>query len=196
MSTLVFDTETTGFVLDKEKPSHPSQPHLVELGCVLYDDDQIERVTVNVIIKPDGWTVPDKAAEVHKITTDVAERHGIPLVVALALFSHLAKSASRHVGHNVQFDLKVMMAAFHRAGKTFPTINPLCTKEMAEPILKIPPTERMKNTGYGHKFKAPNLTECVRFLFDEDLVGAHSALTDARACGRVLFELEKRGLES
>lgn len=194
--TLAFDTETTGFVLAKEKPDHPGQPHLVELGCAVYDEDERERVTLNLIIKPDGWTVPSGASTVHGITTEMAHALGVPLVVALAAFSNLAKLATRHAGHNVDFDLKVMMAQFHRIGRPFPPMNPLCTKDLADPITRLPPTARMVSAGFGHKTKPPTLTECTKILFDEGLVGAHGALTDARACARVLFEIERRSRDA
>ncbi len=193
MITLAFDTETTGFVLDRELPSHPNQPYLVELGCALYDHDNKERVAIDLIIKPEGYAaIPKSASDVHGITTETATAMGVPLVVACAVFSNIVKLADRVVGHNLQFDLKVMQAQFHRLGRPFPAINPLCTKEIAEPLCRLPPTERMLKAGMGHKFKSPTLTECWQFFFDEELVGAHGALVDARACARVLFEVERR----
>ena len=191
-NTLCFDTETYGLVNSREKPDHVSQPHLAELGCVLYDADGKERCTVNLIVKPYGREIPKGAADVHGITTEMANDLGVPLVVALAVFSNLTKLATTHVGHNVDFDLKVMQAAFHAVGRPFPTMNPRCTKDLADPVLRLPPTAKMVSAGFGHKFKPPNLGECYQFLFGEELVGAHGALTDARACGRVFFELLRR----
>lgn len=192
MPTLVYDTETTSLVLSKEKPSHPDQPHLVELGCILFNDKNEECAQVGVIVKPDGFTIPESAAAVHGITTEMALQLGIPLIIALAIFSNLAKIATRHVAHNIDFDIKVMMAEFHRMGKPFPPLNARCTKDMAEPITRLPPTERMIEKNMGHKFKSPKLVECTQFLFGEEIVGAHSALADAKACARVFFELERR----
>src|ERR1019366_268020 len=127
MKTLAFDTETTGFINDREKPDHPSQPNLVQLGCILYDADNAERVSVDVIIKPDGWTIPSEVAKKsHGITTEMALALGIPLIGACSIFSNLVKLSDRTVGHNIDFDLKVMMAAFHRIGRPFPPVNPLC----------------------------------------------------------------------
>ena len=191
MITLAFDTETSGLTLDREKPSHPGQPHLVELGCILYDDC-VERSSVNLVVHNPGVDIQTSASKVHGIVTETAARVGVPLIVACAVFSNLVKISDRQVGHNTQFDLKVMQAQFHRIGRDFPITNPLCTKELAEPLCRLPPTEKMIRAGYGHKFKPPNLTECWRFFFDEDLVGAHGAIVDARACARVLFEIERR----
>lgn len=189
---LAFDSETSGLTITREKPTHPGQPHLVQLGCSLYDEDQVERSYISLIIKPTGWTIPQGAAEVHGITTEMANDLGVPLVVALATFNHLVKASHTHIAHNSDFDIKVMLAAFHRANRPFPPINPRCTKDLADPIMKMPPTERMVAAGFGWKTKPPKLIECMKFFFDEELPGAHDALVDARACARVFFEIERR----
>ena len=192
MLTLAWDTETDGLVLDREKPSHPGQPHLVELGCVLYDGEESRVVCNLVVYQPLLGTIPEKATSVHGLSFDMTGKLGVPLVVACAIFSNLVKLSDRQVGHNTQFDIKLMQAEFHRLGRPFPVMNPLCTRELSEPILKLPPTERMIKYGHGDKFKSPNLTECWRFFFDEPLIGAHGAQVDARASARVLFEIERR----
>ncbi len=187
-----FDVETTGLALSREKPSHPSQPYTVQLGCALFGHRGDERSYISVIIKPDGWIIPPGATEVHGISTEMAMDVGVPAIVALAMFNHMAKSADICVGHNIDFDIKCLMAAFHRAHRPFPTMNPRCTKDMADPIMKMPPTERMIAAGFGWKTKPPKLVECVKFFFNEELPGAHDALVDARACARVFFEIERR----
>lgn len=190
---LAFDSETTGLVNSREPPSHPSQPHLVQLAAIIWDlDADRELSSISLIVKPDGYEIPRGASDVHGITTETARAVGVPLVVALAAFNHLLRATSDHVAHNSDFDVKVLLAAYHRVGRPVAPINPKCTKNLAEPLLKLPPTPRMIETGYGHKFKAPTLTECVRFFFDEDLSGAHDALVDARACARVYREILRR----
>ncbi len=190
-----FDVETTGLALSREKPSHPAQPHTCQLGCSLYGHDGYERSYCSTIIKPDGWIIPPGATAVHGISTEMAMDVGVPVIVALAMFNHMVKSADVCVGHNIDFDIKCLMAAFHRANRPFPAINPRCTKDMADPIMKMPPTERMIAAGFGWKTKPPKLVECIKFFFDEELPGAHDALVDARACARVFFEIERRKAE-
>lgn len=192
MLILGFDVETTGLALDWQKPSHPGQPHLVQLGCSLTDDLGKEHAYASLVIRPDGYAVPVSASNVHGIPHDLAMEIGIPLIAALAIFNHFAKIAQVHVGHNISFDIKVLMAAFHRANRPFPVLNPRCTKDLADPIMKMPPTEKMVAAGFGHKSKPPKLTECYQFFFNEELVGAHDALVDARGSLRVFFEVEKR----
>lgn len=68
-----FDTETTGLPLFKEPSEHPGQPHIVQLGACLVDLDSREVLsTLDVMIKPDGWLIPDKVDAIHGITTEKA----------------------------------------------------------------------------------------------------------------------------
>lgn len=189
---LVADTETSGLTLGREKPSHPGQPNLVQLACIMFTDTGKEIGSLSVIIKPDGWTIPDEAAAVHGINTEMATLVGIPLLAALAVFNHMVKAADVVVAHNAEFDLKILMTAFHRVNRPFPYMNPRCTKDMADPIMRMPPTEKMIAAGFGWKTKPPKLIECIKYFFDEDLEGAHDALVDTRACARVFFEIERR----
>lgn len=189
----VFDTETTGLVNTREPPDHPSQPHIVQLAMLLCDETGKEMSAVNIIIKPDGYDIPAAASEVHGITTGIAHDFGIPLIPALAVLSHMAKRGVVHVAHNVDFDIKVIQAAFHRANRPCPPINARCTQALSTTLVNLPPSERMLKAGFN-KPKPPRLSECVKFFFDEELVGAHDAMVDTRACARVYFELARRGI--
>lgn len=67
-------------------------------------------------------------------------------------------------------------------------------KTLATPILKIPPTDRMKAAGFM-KFKTANLGEAYRFFTGRELVGAHSALVDVHACMEVYRAIKLRSTE-
>ena len=193
--TLSWDTETSGLTNNREPPSHPSQPHLVQLGAVLFDDlYETEHAVLSLVVRPDGYVIPKEAADVHGITTEIALRVGVPLVVALAMFSNLVKLARVTVAHNETFDLKVLAAAFHRIGRPCPALVSRCTQNLATPLMRLPPSARMIAAGFGHKFKPPKLSELYAWLFSEELVGAHGALADARACGRAYREMVIRGM--
>ena len=82
-----YDTETTGLPLFREPSEHPGQPHLVQLAAALVDLDTRETVaSLDVVVRPDGWTIPDDVAAVHGITTDYAAAVGVPESLALSLF--------------------------------------------------------------------------------------------------------------
>jgi DNA polymerase-3 subunit epsilon len=194
MPVMAYDTETTGLVKTKLPPSDPSQPRIVQLAAQVWSDDGTRILHgFSWIIRPDGWEVPREAADVHGITTEMAFAFGVPIRVALASLCQALKVSTRSVAHNHDFDLKMIASEFHRAGIAMPTMNSVCTKTLASPITRLPPTDRMVRAGFGHKFKDPTLSECVRFLFGEELSGAHDALVDTAGCARVYFELVKRG---
>lgn len=192
-----FDTETTGFIQKDRPASDPSQPHLVQLGCLLMTDTGQKVASVDLIIKPEGYTIPEQAAKVHGITTEIALAVGVPLMIAVAVFTNLRARASERIAHNIAFDDKVMGAAIHRTGRTPASPGPelrSCTMELATPILDLPPTAKMIAAGYN-KPKPPTLGECYQYFFEKELIGAHSALVDCEACAEVYFEIRRRERE-
>lgn len=191
---LAFDTETTSFVLRDREPDDPNQPHLVQLGAILAEEDGTVRQRVSLIVRPEGYVIPKTASDVHGITTEKALAVGLPHVLVVATFVNLRALASEVVAHNFDFDEKVMNAAIFRTGKKPSKPWPekrTCTVDLAAPIVNLPPTARMIAAGFN-KPKPPKLSECYSFFFGEELVGAHDASIDAEACLRVFFEIRKR----
>lgn len=197
MKYLFYDTETTGLPDFKQPVIHDCQPHVVQLAAILTDAEGNEMSCMNVIID-NGVVIPDRAAEVHGITTDIATEFGVTLAHALSMFTVLVRKTDKIVAHNINFDNFVMKANYHRAiisysKKPVKELEKLekeaiCTLQMAKPIMQLPPTAKMKAAGMTD-FKNPNLTECVKHFLNEDLEGAHDALVDVRACKRVFFEM-------
>ncbi len=74
---LFFDTETTGLPPRGAPIDDPRQPHLVQLAAMLADDDGRVLFAMSEIIRPDGYSVPEQASNVHGITTEIAEAVGL-----------------------------------------------------------------------------------------------------------------------
>ena len=180
--------------MDQRLPAeHPSQPHLVQLGCLLIDDSGAEWATLELIVKPEGYVIPNRAAAVHGVTTELARAVGVPLLIAVAAFTNLRAIATRLVAHNMEFDDLVMRAAIHRTGRKPAHPGPgewFCTMRAAGPIMELPPTARMLAAGYD-KWKPPNLMEAHEHFTGSKFEGAHGALSDARACAKVYAALMK-----
>lgn len=191
---LFYDTETTGLP-DFQAPSEaPHQPHIVQLAAVLVEPDTRKALSsLNVVIRPEGWTIPAGVAAIHGITTEIAQDVGIPEGVALSAFLEMWNGRQR-VAHNEPFDARVIRIAMLRfcggydadVWKQGPS---QCTARMAAPICKIPPTERMVAAGRGH-FKTANLTEAFRYFTGNDLEGAHNAMSDVNACIAIYFSIK------
>lgn len=198
MILLAYDTETTGLPW-KGNPPLESQPHVLQLAISLYDDDARPIFEISTLIRPeDGETlsIHPKALEVHGITAEMCWDLGIRRRTAMALLAHAAQRATHSCAHNAQFDLELLGFTAKRENTVLPPLllsrQNICTCDTATPVLNIPPTEAMLRAGRTGPKRA-NLGECYRFFFGEDLVGAHDALVDTRACARVFFELRNRG---
>jgi len=190
MSIIFFDTETTGLPDKRADIGAKHQPHVVQLAALLTDDDGTERASLSLIVNP-GVPIPEGAARVHGITDDVATRFGIHPKLAAVAFRGLAAKANLLVAHNIEFDLFLMATLFERQEleAALPEER-FCTMEASAPIMNLPPTDRMIAAGFN-KPKAPRLEEAYRHFFGLDLVGAHDALVDVRACAEVFFELRR-----
>lgn len=195
---LAFDTETTGFPNFKDPSDHPDQPHIVQLGAILFDLDTREEVSVlDVIIRPTDWVIPDEAAAVHGITTERALAEGIAEVDALTelltLWGASDETPVPRVAHNRSFDDRIMRIGLKRfmgveAADAWKASAGHCTAILSTPIVKCPPTEKMKAAKRFHH-KTPSLTEAYQHFFGEGFDGAHSALADCRACLRVYLAI-------
>lgn len=193
---LFFDTETTGLPEKHKPPEHPSQPRLVQLAFVLAPIGGLERASASMMIKPQGWSIPEAASKVHGITTELATQFGIPLRTAVSCFCHHLVAADVLIAHNIAFDLTVMKSALCQIDaassiRGLTQIPLLCTQEATRDIVACPPTPRMLEFGI-EGYKSPKLAESYTYYTGQELEGAHDALVDVRAC-RTVFEALFRG---
>lgn len=181
---MFWDTETTGKVERRKAPDDPAQPDLVQLAAILTDDDLTEVGSLNCIVYPTYWQIPDEAARVHNIPQLKAEAFGLSLPTALTVFCEMADIADRMVAHNSEFDVIITKRAMARAKRVedpFVGKEVRCTMRAAKPILKLP----NRNPAVSDPYKFPKLEECMQHFFGESIEGAHDALVDVRATIRV-----------
>jgi DNA polymerase-3 subunit epsilon len=186
---LFFDTETTGKAHFGLPVNDPCQPRLVQLAALLTTDDGVDVASINLLVKPDGFAIPEEASAVHGITTDTALGCGVHQAAALGLFCGLATHADQLIAHNIQFDLLVLSHELNRypaAGQLKP-MDEFCTMNAMTPICKLP-----NRFGYA-SFKWPKLDEAFLHAFGRRFVGAHDAMNDVRACRDIYFWLQRNG---
>lgn len=190
---LCYDTETTGLVDQRQPEDHPTQPYLVQLGAVLLTDSWAEVSVVELVVRPEGWTIPERAARVHGITTEIAMEIGVPMRTVLSVFYNLRARARELVAFNMDFDDLVMRANAARfkavPSHPGPELKTCCMRE-ATPIMALPPTAKMKAAGFDHH-KPPNLMEAHTHFMGTGFHGAHSALADARAAVSILRKMRE-----
>lgn len=196
---LAYDTETTGLPDFKAPSEAAHQPHIVQLGALLIDLDSRKTIaSMDVIVRPDGWTIPAEVATIHGITTEHAMDVGIPERTALEMF--MALWGGRHLlGHNESFDRRILRIAQHRFAASvndeqrdsWKASKAHCTQLLSTPILKLPPTAKMRAAGRFHS-KSANLGEAYEFFMGRKLEDAHSAMADCRAALDVFFAIQNQ----
>jgi DNA polymerase III subunit epsilon len=191
---VVYDTETTGLPLFKEPSEDPRQPHIVQLAACLVDLDTRRTISMlDVICKPDGWLIPDEVTAIHGITTEHAADVGVPESLAVEMLLEMVGDRLR-IAHNEQFDARIVRIACMRhfeasQADEWKGGKAACTALLATPIMKLPPTDRMRAAGFN-KHKTANLREAVQHFTGKPLENAHSALADVRGCMDVWFAIQ------
>ncbi len=191
---IFFDTETTGVPRNYKAPMQDTAnwPRLVQLAWLLVDERGTELKRKSVIIRPDGFTIPEEATQVHGITTERAQNEGLPLRNVLDEFMQDLELAEEVVGHNIDFDIHIVGAELCRLGLSTQTISnkpTTCTMKSFTNFCAIP-----SNNGYGG-YKWPTLEELYYKVFGCGIENAHDALGDVIATKECFFELKRIGIE-
>ena len=184
---LIYDTETTGLPRDWKAPLTDSDnwPRLVQLAWQLHDVQGKLISRGNLIVKPDGFTIPYTSAKIHGITTERAEKDGHLLAEVLSEFDRDLAQTTYVVGHNVEFDVNILGAEYHRLAQTVEKLTDklvIDSKNEATDFCAIP-------GGRGGQFKWPTLTELHQKLFNTGFGEAHDAAYDVDATAKCFFEL-------
>lgn len=194
MTYTFFDVETTGLINKHLPLDHESQPRIVQIAAIETNGDGRTMNEINFIIKPAGWTIPEKLSELHGIYQADAEAYGIKIDGALSVMRRLISRSTKVIAHNIDFDAAMLMRESRCANWANLEITGFCTMRNLTNIIKLPPSQRMIDKGMGSKFKPPSLMEAYRHFHGKDFEGeAHNAMADVRACRDVYFKLKELG---
>lgn len=172
---LVIDTETTGLPKSRQDASPDNisswnQCRVLSLAIVKYSSRGRELDHFYELVYPDTFQVA--ATEIHGITENDAKTKGKPFNDVYAALIEHAKKCPVIIGHNLKFDMDVIMSEAYRRGLDVTPllhVRRICTLDLAK-----------------KRFMRPmKLTVLYKELTGKDLEGAHNALCDTRACGEV-----------
>jgi DNA polymerase III epsilon subunit-like protein len=209
MIVLVFDTETTG--LPQSKIINPDTlnlwPHIVQLSYIIYDVSKNSLVHTNdsIVKLSNDIIIPEESTKIHRITNDISRENGVEIEVLLVeLFYHL-KRADLIVGHNISFDINIVMVELLRLiylkkEKIYQSElieyknhlhfitnaqNVCCTMKMSRDLCQIKTIDK-----FGKEyFKYPKLIELHEKLFIEKPNNLHNALNDILVTLRCFIKL-------
>ncbi len=197
MSYLFFDTETTGLPQYLLPLDAASQPRIASIALVLTDEHGRPLQVHYQMVRPEGWEMPPEVARINGLTTEILRRSGQPIELVFHRLAELTAEEPVMVAHNRKFDLFLLAGEMLRGGFSAGTAHEMqerersaCTMELAKPICKLAPTNRMLAAGIKDH-KPPSLMEATRHFFGEGLPDAHDCLFDALACRRIFFAIQK-----
>jgi DNA polymerase III epsilon subunit-like protein len=191
MTTLFFDTETSGLPIDRRVPALQNEvncPQLVSLSWSLWvSEDCVKRVTY--VIRPRGWIIGEKSIAVHGITQEFAEKNGSDLGEVLMEFRADIIRSNRIIAHNIEFDKNVVFHAFawhlrKDPRRFWPEAAEFCSQTMAKGELKLPWAYSKPNDPY----KMPGLDEVYTATFNEPAPpAAHSSARDVEVLEKIYW---------
>jgi len=181
MHILFFDTETNGMVDWKSPSDGKDQPHIVQLAAHVVKASTRKVIqSVNVIVRPDNWEIPQEMTDIHGITMDQAVGVGVPESLALDIILMMQESCDLRVAHNTTFDNRIIRIAAKRYGDEdavgdWKDGQYFCTCQNARKIM-------------GGKL--PKLEEAYKHFTGKQLENAHTAIADVNACMAVYWAIQ------
>ncbi|MCQ2206917.1 MAG: 3'-5' exonuclease [Paludibacteraceae bacterium] len=191
---LFFDTETTGLPRNYNAPSSDTEnwPRMVQISWIITDENGEEIKREDHIIKPEGYTIPTQASNIHRITTQRALKEGHPLKDVLDSFLTDVDNAQHLVCHNASFDKKIVGAELIRSfgyddlqKRTF-----RCTMRESTNFCRLP----FQRGGWGNAYKVPRLQELHNILFGCEFEDAHNSMSDVQATVKCFWKLKEIGV--
>ena len=184
---LYIDTETTGLPKNNNESYTKLEnwPYLVQVALIVEDDNFGILAKRNMILKPDGYIIPESSSKIHRITTEMAIKNGEERERVISFLDRLLYNADMIIGHNVSFDLNVIKAEIIRVKGEEKAL--FCKKNceivdtmiLGMDICKIPNLYFYSNK--CHKYKYPKLDELYYKLFGEHFNNQHNAMSDIQA---------------
>jgi DNA polymerase-3 subunit epsilon len=181
-SIIVFDTETTGIPNWKIQSGDESQPHIVQLAALQVDLESRKVIqSIDLIVKPDGWEIPQETIDIHGITNEHAMEVGIPEEAVLNIFLNLWNGRKR-VAYNTTFDNRIIRIATKRYKNEQVITN---WKEGDYECAMIASKKAMG-------VKSVKLVDAYKYFTGKELKDAHSAMSDSKACMELYFEINNK----
>lgn len=185
----VFDTETTGLFLFRDKATgqpvpadDPCQPRMASFAIIFADATGRALGRHKVFIKPDGWSIDGtEAGRVNGLTDAFLHENGLPVAHALNIWNACIDRGLAATAFNAQFDCKMMRAELRRAGRPdrFEETHNICVMRALAPYA---------SEGLAFRSGRVKLSVACDFfgIVNEN---AHDAMGDAEAARAILERL-------
>ncbi len=169
---LVFDTETTGVDTSKE-----TKDRVVQFSAIMYKVDkngQLEKEDwVDMYINPEV-PMPASASKVNGITDEILEKAPVMNYVFDRIYKLLC-DANVWVGHNIKFDIDMMIAEAKRCNHQLPKRSYIDTLTLGRYWFE-----------YGKEVPNYKLSTLFSYLYPEVELQFHNSMEDVAATAKLL----------
>lgn len=186
---LFFGTKATGIPKYWNNPLTDifNWPRMVRIAWILYDSNANEISRKDYTIKPQGFTIPIEASNIHGITTQKAISNGVDLKIVLIELQKLINQSVYLIAHDINFDEKIIGAEFLR--NNISNLIPLKGR-----ISTMDSITRFHTQRGNYLYKSPKLSELYKELFATSFEETHNACIDLNVTAKCFWELKKRGI--
>lgn len=202
---IIIDTEGTGLFQHKNPDGTtrasdaPGQPRMAQFAAVLADSNLKLEQEYSAYIKPVGWLnedgsamheVPAEALAIHGLSMEFLHAHGVPIAMALSIYTKAIHEGRAVLGFNQQHDGRQVRAELRRCGlddmfEQTPTVCAMRSMQAAKIKVK-------KLNGKGGWPRLIDAAAHFGIEYPEDV--HHDALHDALICHEIGFRLNQQGL--
>ena len=183
---IFFDVETTGIPDWKIPSDDPSQPHLTQLAAIAVDLNTRSIInSIELIVKPDGWEIPQECVDLNGIHTEYAKFAGMPEVQVIEIFLTMWGGHKRFA-YNATFDNRLIRIGTKRY------FNEKDQESWKAGQYECQMIAARKHLGG----KNPKLEVAYKEICGKELVGAHTAMADTLACKDIYFALQDINAEA
>ena len=193
---LFIDTETTGLPINDKLPytKLDNWPYLVQVALIIEDDNYGVLARRNIILKPDGYIIPESSTKVHGISNEKAIKDGEDRNKVLSFLDIVLYNSDIIIGHNVSFDLNVIKSEIIRIKGMENTLfskkhhSVIDTMKIGMDICKLPNLSFYSRRSQPYKY--PKLDELYYKLFNKRFDNQHDAMADVQATYDCYYELK------
>ena len=193
---LFIDTETTGLPIN-DKVAYTNLdnwPYLVQVALIIEDDNYGILAKRNIILKPNGYSIPESSARIHGISNAQAVKEGEDRKQVICFLDTVLYNSDIIIGHNVSFDLNVVKAEIIRVKGIENTLfvkkkhNIIDTMNLGVNVCKIPNLSFYSSQSQPYKY--PKLAELYYKLFNKHFDNQHDAMSDIQATYDCYYKLK------
>ena len=193
MKLLILDIETTSLPPKgaKWEEDFNEFPYAVQIAWMFND------TLKSVIIKPEGYTIPEESTQIHGISQARAWKEGIPFYRVVDGLVKDCLESDLIIGHNVYFDISIIKANILR----YMGMGYYKASDCEEAFHKGKRIDTMRSamkwvdarTQTG-RLKFPRLEELYSRCFLQETFPAHDAGEDVKAVARCVPVLVENGI--